>query len=139
MADLLQTGSTDSGAGSVQLAQASPVGQVSSLAGSATVIRADGSTGALQNGSPIFQDDTIETSAGAQIKVTFVDDSTVGLGANGRLTVDRFVYSPDQDSGQMSVGFAQGLFSFTSGAIAKTGDNNMEITTPVATIEQTWS
>jgi len=118
----------------VQIAQAAaPVGEIAELTGDVFITRATGETVQATVGTPVFQNDTFETGPGAGVGIDFADDSAFSLGADARLTIDEFVYNPAGDSG-MAMNLVQGAFSFVSGQIAKSGDNNMTIVTPTATI-----
>jgi hypothetical protein len=50
------------------------------------------------------------------------------------MIIDEMVYDPGTQSGKSAVSVAEGVFTFVSGQIAKTGVDAMTITTPVATI-----
>ncbi|WP_425404895.1 FecR domain-containing protein [Hwanghaeella sp.] len=119
----------------VQLAQgAANIGTVASLSGQATIIRASGETVQAQVGTAVFQDDTFETAAESGVGLTFDDGSSFSLGPDARLTIDSFVYDAGGADSSMVMNLAQGAFSFVSGQVAKTGENNMTIVTPTATI-----
>ena len=111
-----------------------PIGRVESSTGKAEVVRADGTRETLQQGSPIFQGDILETGEDGSIGIVFADESTFSLGESGRMTLDEMVYDPGQQTGSMKVSLLQGAFTFVSGEIAKTDPNAMTMTTPTATI-----
>ncbi|RVU39407.1 hypothetical protein EOI86_09270 [Hwanghaeella grinnelliae] len=119
----------------IQLAQGAPsIGSVASLTGAATIVRATGETVQAEVGTPVFQDDTFETAAGGGVGLSFDDGSTFSLGPDARLTIDSYVYDAGGADSNMVMNLAQGAFSFVSGQVAKSGDNNMTIVTPTATI-----
>jgi|GEM_PF-3324798 len=135
IAQALQSTDTYSDSAPVQIAQgAASIGSVSKLTGQATIIRATGETVQAEIGTPVFQDDTFETGAGAGVGLSFQDGSSFSLGADARLTIDSFVYDAGGADSSMVMNLAQGAFSFVSGQVAKSGDNNMTIVTPTATI-----
>ena len=72
------------------------VGQVATIQGSATVMRANAAVAVLQVSDPIFKDDTLETGANSALGVTFDDETTFSLSADTRIVVNDFVY---QDGG----------------------------------------
>ena len=113
---------------------APPIGQVETLEGSATATRADGTEVTLTSGSPIFQGDVIETGSGATVGVVFIDTTTFSLGEDGRMVMDELVFDPESNEGTSSFSVVQGVFSFVSGQIAKSGAEAMTVRTPVATI-----
>ncbi len=118
-----------------ELAQAAEsIGRVEATDGLVEAIRVDGTKVALSKGDDVFQGDTLVTAKGAAIGITFVDDTTFSLGEEGRMVIDEMVYDPGTQEGQFSANLVQGVFSFVSGQIAKTGPEAMTVTTPVATI-----
>lgn len=119
----------------LQVAQAaSAIGEITELSGSVSLTRADGTQVPMSVGMPVFVDDVILTGSDGQVAVVFEDDSRIGLTENGEVQLDSYVYQPAQQSGEMTVNIVKGLFSFASGDIAKSGDEAMQIETPVATI-----
>jgi FecR protein len=108
-----------------------PIGNVASLTGTATVVRNKDSI-ALKLKDDIYLNDTVQTSTGASLGVTFSDDTTFHLSANAKITIDTYVYDPagKQNKGVFDIG--KGTVAFVAAAVAKTGD--MQITTPTATL-----
>ena len=75
--------------------------------------------------------DRVETGQRSQLQLLLLDKSVFNIGANARLTIDRFVYDPAR-GGSIGATVAKGAFRFMSG---RRGDgNNSSIRTPVATI-----
>jgi FecR protein len=108
-----------------------PIGNVASLTGTATVIRNKDSI-ALKLKDDIYLNDTVQTSTGASLGVTFSDDTTFNLSANAKITIDTFVYDPAGKQNKGVFDIAKGTVAFVAAAVAKTGD--MQITTPTATL-----
>jgi hypothetical protein len=75
--------------------------------------------------------DRVETGARSQLQILLLDRSTFTVGANARLSIDRFVYDPAQGR-SMSASVAKGAFRFMSGRPSRSGASS--ITTPVASI-----
>ncbi|MEQ8604225.1 MAG: LamG-like jellyroll fold domain-containing protein [Marivibrio sp.] len=109
------------------------IGTVTETTGTVVVVRADGRTVAAEAGLPVYQDDQVETAPGGAVGMRFEDGSTFSLGADARVVLDALIYDPGADS-SMTLNLVKGSFSFVSGQIAKSGDENMQINTPVATI-----
>ena len=114
--------------------QAQPIGTIETMQGTVTAIRADGSRVTLQNGDQVYQGDVIETAGDGSIGMTFADGTTFSLGEEGRMVLDELIYDPETDEGTSAFSVVQGVFSFVSGAIAKSGSDAMTVRTPVATI-----
>ena len=113
---------------------AEPVGQVSALQGSVSIIRTDGTRVQADDGDPIYQGDVIETGTGGAIGITFADQRTFSLADNGSMVIDEMVYDATSQSGKSAISVAEGLFTFVSGQIAKTSVDASTISTPMATI-----
>jgi len=119
---------------SVDLDAAEPVGRAETVEGSVYAVRVDGTRVDLNQGDPIYQGDTIETSEDGLVGITFADDSTLSLDQDGRMVIDEMVYDPGEQDGSASMFVLQGAMSFVSGSIAKANPDAMSIDTPIATI-----
>ena len=75
--------------------------------------------------------DTVQTGAKAQLQVVLLDRSIFTVGANGRVTIDRYVYDPQRNSRSMGATVGRGSFRFLSGR-RTTGSTT--INTPTAAI-----
>jgi FecR protein len=108
-----------------------PIGNVATLVGTATVIRNKDSI-ALKLKDDIFLNDTVQTSAGASLGITFNDDTTFHLSANAKITIDSYVYEEggSKNTGVFDIG--KGTVAFVAASVAKTG--NMQINTPAASL-----
>lgn len=84
----------------------------------------------LQPRQRVALGDRIETGQRSQAQLMLLDKSTFTIGANARLTIDRFVYDPNSRS--ISASVAKGAFRFMSGRPDRGGDAS--ISTPVSTI-----
>ena len=90
-----------------------------------------GTSGALrpaQLRAQVRLGDQFVTGANSQVQVLLRDRSTFTVGANARMTVDRFVVG---SGGGASV--ARGAFRFASGSTSR-GSSNRAVSTPVASI-----
>ena len=120
----------------IQLAQgaSTPIGMIETLQGTAEATRADGSKVILKQGMEIFSGDILETSKGSSIGIVLEDDSTLSLAESGRMVMDDVVFDVKSQEGNATISIVQGVFSFVSGQIAKTGPDAMVLKTPVATL-----
>lgn len=75
--------------------------------------------------------DRVQTGVASQVQILLLDRSVFTVGANARLTIDKFVYDPN---GGRSLGatVTQGAFRFMSGRADRRGSS--AIRTPVASI-----
>lgn len=79
---------------------------------------------------PVRLGDQIVTGPQSQVQVLLRDRSTFTVGANARMTVDRFVVS---ENGGSAVTVAQGAFRFVSGRTGRASSNS-SINTPVGSM-----
>lgn len=90
-----------------------------------------GRTMVINVGTGVFQNEIIATGANSSTQLLFRDESTLTIGANSRLTLDRFVYDPRRKTGDVVVNVLHGTFRFVSGSAQPGG---YTIKTPVATL-----
>ncbi len=88
----------------------------------------------LQKGDLIYLNDVIDAKDGS-VGIAFKDDSSISVDPGAKMVIDDFVYDPaEPTTGSMNANIITGNFSFISGQIAKTGNDAMQVTTPVLTI-----
>ncbi len=85
---------------------------------------------AAQLRAPVRLGDQFVTGPQSQVQVLLRDRSTFTVGANARMTVDRFVVS---ENGGSAVSVARGAFRFASGRTSRSGSREA-ISTPVGSI-----
>jgi hypothetical protein len=73
----------------------------------------------LQVGLGLVADETISTGPTGQTHLLFVDGSTISIGPNSSLSLDKFVYDPKVKKGELVVSVSKGLFRFVGGRISK--------------------
>ncbi len=76
----------------------------------------------LRIGTDIIFEERIETLARGQAHIMFLDGSTLTIGPNSNLVIDRFVYDPDAKVGDLVVSVSKGVFRFVGGRISKTSE-----------------
>lgn len=84
-------------------------------------------------GTELVFEEEIETDAQGQAQILFRDRSSLTVSPNARLVIDRFVYDPNEGTGELTVSFSQGLMRFVGGALSKQ-DDQVTVQTPSATI-----
>jgi hypothetical protein len=109
------------------------IGLVKTVGGTATVVT--GSTRvAAAIGTPVHQDDVIETGADGAVGVTFKDNTTMSIGPDTKLVLDEFVFAPEQEKYGFRTRMVQGTLYYVSGTIAKLSPDAVSVATPVGTI-----
>ncbi|HRJ69607.1 MAG TPA: FecR domain-containing protein [Beijerinckiaceae bacterium] len=90
-----------------------------------------GRTVALRNTDRVVQNEVLATGADSMARVAFHDLTSVSMGPQATIKLDRFVYNPDSTASQVTLGMAKGAFRFVTGS---TKSENFRIRTPQATI-----
>ena len=86
----------------------------------------------LASGDPVSRDETIETGEDSAAQLLFEDRTSVTMGENARLTLNRFVYDPGSGEGNVAVRASKGAFRFVSGLAS--GGRGYAVETPRLTI-----
>jgi len=108
------------------------VGRVVEQTGPTEIVRNKKSLSSSVN-TPVEMLDTIVT-ARAKAKLEFVDKTTVNITEQSKILIDDFVYDPKSGSGKLAMKMVQGTARYASGQIAKNSPQNVNITTPTATV-----
>jgi hypothetical protein len=102
---------------------------------SAVKNRVEGSTGgaarALAAGSSVFAREVVRTGDESTAQLLFLDETSLSIGPQSEVTLDRFVFDPNRGAGSMVINATRGAFRFMSGSQRP---SNYQIRTPVATI-----
>jgi hypothetical protein len=110
-----------------------PIGSVKTASGAAYLV-----SGAAKNaakvGDYVYMNDVLETGKDGALGVTFKDDTQVSVGGDTKLTLDDFVYQPQQEKYAFSSNLAKGTLFMATGAIAKLKPEAVQITTPSGTL-----
>jgi hypothetical protein len=110
-----------------------PVGRIKTLTGQATVTTlSQKSTVAV--GLPVYQGSVIETGKASSLGLTFRDGTVLALGAETRLTVEDYLYNPNQNQYAFGAQLGKGTLNYISGAIAKHRPQAVQVKTPTAVI-----
>ncbi|MGA8380930.1 MAG: FecR domain-containing protein [Stellaceae bacterium] len=84
-------------------------------------------------GQDVVFNERITTEAEGQTQVLFVDESTLSVGPNANMVIDRFVYDPNAGAGKLAASLTRGIFRFVGGKLSKQA-NGVSMRTPAATI-----
>ena len=86
----------------------------------------------LEVGTDLFANERVKTSESGRVQLMFGDGSSLLVGPNSSVMLDRYVYNPNKKIGEIVLSATAGAFRYIGGAISKT--RAVEITTPVGTI-----
>ena len=85
-------------------------------------------------GTPVHMNDELRTGAKARLEVTFRDKTLLTLGENARVVIDRYVFNPNQGTGEMAVKATQGAMRFVTGKIGQMPEHTVTVVTPQAAL-----
>lgn len=108
------------------------VGRVTEQTGPTEIVRNKKSVPSGVN-TAVEMNDTVVT-ARARARLEFADKTTVNITEQSKITIDEFVYDPKAGSGKLAMKMVQGTARYASGQIAKNSPQNVNVTTPTATV-----
>lgn len=115
------------------IAEEPAIGYVKTVKGDAMVISGAQQTKATV-GTPIAAGSKLKTGSSGSMGVTFKDNTVMSIGPNTELTVDEYLYSPNQGKLKLGATMAKGTLAYLSGAIAKIKPEAVTVKTPTGTI-----
>lgn len=86
----------------------------------------------LRVGIDVQANERVTTKANDRAHVVFLDGTSLTIGPNSILVIDRYVYDPDRKTGDIALSTSRGVFRFVGGAISK--NSEVTVKTPSATI-----
>ncbi|HEX9522031.1 MAG TPA: FecR domain-containing protein [Reyranella sp.] len=86
----------------------------------------------LRVGTDVQANEIISTAADDRAHLVFLDGTTLTVGPSSQLTIDKFVYDPTTQKGELAVNATKGVFRLIGGRISKT--SAITVTTPAATM-----
>lgn len=120
----------------IALLAASPswarVGVASVVDGEPKGLPPSGTERVLHIGNDMEPNERVTTGAKDKAHIVFLDGSSLTVGPNSVLTIDKFVYNPERKSGELALNASRGVFRFVGGAISKNAE--VTIKTPAATM-----
>jgi hypothetical protein len=73
-------------------------------------------------GQEVVYNEHITTTEKGQTQILFLDESSMTVGPNSDVTIDKFVYDPKTGTGQMSVSAGKGVLRYVGGKLSKQED-----------------
>lgn len=86
----------------------------------------------LRVGIDVQASERVTTKADDRAHVVFLDGTSLTIGPNSVLVIDKYVYDPDRKTGDIALSTTRGVFRFVGGAISK--NSEVTVKTPSATI-----
>ncbi|MFI5012998.1 MAG: FecR domain-containing protein, partial [Hyphomicrobiales bacterium] len=91
-----------------------------------------GGTRVIEIGTKVVENEKIETSPSGSAQILFIDKTTLNIGPNSSLVIDKFVFNPSAASGEMALSLGKGTLRMVGGGATHTG--GATISTPVAIV-----
>jgi hypothetical protein len=82
----------------------------------------------------VFQDELIAAATASASRIVFLDGTELSVGPNTEITLDRFVFDPDEGSVTIELNVVEGVFRFISGRFANAFKSDYKVKTPTATL-----
>ena len=82
----------------------------------------------------VSQGNDIVTAPASTLQILLLDQSSLTVGPNGRLIVDRFIYDPNRRASAVGVSIVKGAFRFLSGKSTHANPGQTTLRTPIASI-----
>ncbi|WP_051242795.1 FecR family protein [Stappia stellulata] len=73
----------------------------------------------IRIGKTVFHSERIRTGGEGRVQVLLADGSNFMVGPNSSLTIDEFVYRPNEGQGKMIATFGRGVARFVGGKVSK--------------------
>jgi hypothetical protein len=86
----------------------------------------------LRIGIDVQANELITTSATDRAHLVFLDGSSLTVGPDARLTIDKFVFDPNTKTGELAINASKGVLRLVGGKISKNGP--IIINTPASTV-----
>ena len=83
-------------------------------------------------GTDVQANEIITTANNDRAHLVFLDGTTLTVGPNAQLTIDKFVYDPTTRKGELAINASKGLFRLIGGKISKSAA--ITVATPSSTI-----
>lgn len=97
--------------------------------GASSARGSSGAPQALRVGDPVFFDQTISTDANGRALIIMADRSTLAVGPNSNIVIEKYAYDKASGTGELVMNAARGLFRFVGGALSKKRPVEMRIAT----------
>ena len=89
-------------------------------------------TRVIEIGTQVVENEKIQTTGTGSVQVLFIDKTTLNVGPNSSLVIDRFVYNPATTDGQLALSLTKGVLRVVGGVA--THSEGATIRTPAAAI-----
>lgn len=106
-------------AGSAPALAASNIGVTAAVNKQAKSTLPSGKVRTVVLGNKVIFKERINTSGTGLVQILFTDGSSLTVGPNASLLIDKYVYNPAKGTGEMSITFGKGVMRFVGGKLSK--------------------
>lgn len=111
------------------------VARAAQVEGAVSAVSQDGRARALATGGPVYANEMIDSAAGSQAVLVFLDQSRVTVQAGTRMIVERYRFEPGRPgTGEVLLNLLRGGLRALTGTIARERPESFLVRTTVATI-----
>jgi hypothetical protein len=90
---------------------------------------------AVNSGDGLVMGDGVTTGTASRLQIMLLDESAITLGPDANLTIDEFVYDPNNaNSALLNASIAKGVFRLVTGAIARQNPDGTSLKLPNAVL-----
>lgn len=109
------------------------IGYVKTVQGDAAVL-VSGKAETAQPGTPLHVGHVLKTGKLGSMGVIFKDNTIMSLGPNTEITIDAYLFAPDQGNLRLGASMTRGTLNYVSGLIAKLKPEAVTLKTPTGII-----
>lgn len=109
------------------------IGIVVSIQGGVSVHSGSGARD-LSAGSPVYAGDQLVTGTDGSVEIQFIDDSVYAQGADTQMTIDEFVYNPENAEANMLFRVTEGTFRMVTGGLADLNPDGVRVESNLSVI-----
>jgi hypothetical protein len=95
-------------------------------------IRISGIISDLNYRDTVYEQEKVTTGPGGRTALEFLDLTRIQIGANSTVVLDKYVYDPSRQVGEVGVNFGKGIFRFVTGGLKNKA--GYDLRTPTATM-----
>jgi len=114
---------------SAHVSVAASVGMVTKVENQAQI----GTTTAVV-GTLVQMNDELRTGAKSRLEVSFRDNTTLTVGENARVVIDRYVFNPEESTGELVLSTSVAAFRLATGRLSEMRDKKINVSTPFAAL-----
>src|SRR5262245_19472011 len=83
-------------------------------------------------GTLVHMNDELRSGPKSRLEVTFRDKTTLTLGENAKVTIDRYVFNPDESTGELGLKTGVAAFRLATGRMSEMGKKKINVSAPAA-------